>query len=274
MARRLDTDQAYALDTDVGMEDAHGVGAATDAGNHVVRLAPGRLRHLHQAFLADDGLEVPHHHRIGMRPRNRTNDVESIGDVGHPVAHGLVQRILERLGARFDGNHGRTEELHAIDVGRLALDVFRAHVDHALHAVAGSNRCRCHAVLSGTGFCDHARLAHAPGHHRLTDAVIHLVGTGVIEVFALQVDLRAAEQVGPALGMVNRAWAPDVVLQIVLELGDESRIGHTFGVRQTQLFERGHERLCDKDAAVRTEVALLIRKLVLHVSHLHLELRQ
>jgi hypothetical protein len=51
------------------------------------------------------------------------------------------------------------------------------------------------------------------------------VRAGVIEVLALEVDLRAAEQFRPALGVVDRARAADVVLELVFELGDEGGIG-------------------------------------------------
>ena len=79
-----------------------------------------------------------------------------------------------------------------------------AHVNDTFHAVAGGHCGRCDTVLAGTGLGDDARLAHAFGQHGLADAVIHLVGTGVVEVFTLQVDLSAAEQVGPAFGVIDR----------------------------------------------------------------------
>ena len=51
-----------------------------------------------------------------------------------------------------------------------------------------------------------------------------LCAPGVIQVFALQVDLRAAQLLAPALRVIDRARAADVVLQLALELGDELRI--------------------------------------------------
>jgi hypothetical protein len=50
------------------------------------------------------------------------------------------------------------------------------------------------------------------------------VRAGVVQVLALEVDLRAAEELRPALGVVDRARTADVVLELVLELGDEGRI--------------------------------------------------
>jgi hypothetical protein len=48
-------------------------------------------------------------------------------------------------------------------------------------------------MLAGAGFGDDARFAHAPGQQRLPDHIVDLVGAGMVQVFALEVDLRAAD---------------------------------------------------------------------------------
>ncbi len=45
----------------------------------------------------------------------------------------------------------------------------------------------------GAGFGDDALLAHAPREQRLAERVVDLVRAGVEQVFALEVDLGAAE---------------------------------------------------------------------------------
>ena len=150
-----------------------------------------------------------------MRAGGGAEDVEGAFDVGDPVAHGFVEGVLERLGAGFDRHHGGAQQFHAIDVGRLALDVLAAHVDHAFQPVARRDRGGGNAVLAGAGFGDDALLAHAPGEQGLADGVVDLVRAGVVEVFALQVNLRAAELFRPAFGMIDRARAADVMLQFV-----------------------------------------------------------
>ena len=47
-------------------------------------------------FLADDAVEIAHHHRVRMRAERRAEDVMGRADVRHPVAHRLVHRFLER----------------------------------------------------------------------------------------------------------------------------------------------------------------------------------
>ena len=43
--------------------------------------------------------------------------------------------------------------------------------------------------------------------------VVDFVRAGVIEVFALEPDLRAAALLAESLGKIERRWAADVVLQ-------------------------------------------------------------
>src|SRR5450759_2738730 len=75
VARRLDADQAHAIDRDIVIKNTHRIGAATDAGDYRIGLAPGELRHLLQAFLADHRLEIAYHHRVRVRPGDRADDV-------------------------------------------------------------------------------------------------------------------------------------------------------------------------------------------------------
>ncbi len=238
LAGGFDADQADAVDIDVGIEDAHRVGATADAGDHRIRLAAGHFRHLDQAFLADDLLEIAHQHRVGVRAGDRADDVEGVVDVGDPVAHRLVECVLQRLRAGFDRHDRGAEQLHAVDVGGLAADIFAAHVDHALHAVAGSDGGRRDPVLAGTGLGNDARLAHAASQHGLADAVVHLVGAGMVEVFALQVNLGATEQIGPALGVVDRRRTADEMLQFVFVFGAKSRIDLRCRIGGLQFIER------------------------------------
>ena len=195
---------------DVGVKDAHGVAAAAHAGKHRVGLrATAALlcqyfRHLHQALLANHALEITHHHRIRVRPGHRADDVEGVVHIGHPVAHGLVQGVFQCFTAAFHRHHGGAEQLHPVDVGALALDVLAAHVHHALQAVAGADGGGGHAMLAGTGFGNHTWLAHALGQHGLADGVVDLVCAGVVEVFALEENLRATLFAAHALSVVDR----------------------------------------------------------------------
>ena len=104
-ARSFHADQARVVMGNVGVEDTHGVRSTAHAGQHGIGLfglaaCPRQyLGHLHQAFPANHTLKVTHHHRVGVGTRHGANDVKSIVHVGHPVAHGFVQRVFQRLAA-------------------------------------------------------------------------------------------------------------------------------------------------------------------------------
>jgi hypothetical protein len=118
-------------------------------------------------FAADDALEIADHHRIRVRAGAGTDDVEGRLDVRHPVAHRLVERILQRLRAGLDRHHRRAQELHPEDVLLLPHDVLGPHVDDAFHPEARGDRRGSDTVLPGAGLRDHARLAEPLGEERL-----------------------------------------------------------------------------------------------------------
>ena len=156
-------------------------------------------------LLADHLLEIAHHHRVGMRAQRRAEQVMRRRDVGHPVAHGLADGVLERAAAARDAHHLGAQQAHAEDVEPLAPHVLLAHVDHALEAEQRADRGGGHAVLAGAGLGDDAPLAHAPRQQRLAQAVVDLVRAGVQQVLALEVDARAAQQFRSAAGRSRAA---------------------------------------------------------------------
>ena len=174
------------------MEQAHGIGAAADAGDQRIRQAAFGGLHLLAGFAADDALEIAHHGRIRMRAGHRADAIESVGDVGDPVAQRLVHGIFKRLRTRLDGANLGPEHLHPQHVRLLPLDVDRAHVDDAGQAELGAQRRGGDAMHAGAGLGDDAGLAHAPGQHDLAEHVVHLVRAGVVELLALEIDFGAA----------------------------------------------------------------------------------
>ena len=60
---------------------------------------PACSQHLRARLLADDRLEVAHDRGERVRPDGRADDVVRRLDVRHPVAHRLVDGVLERLAA-------------------------------------------------------------------------------------------------------------------------------------------------------------------------------
>ena len=199
-----------------------------------------------------------------MRPRHRADDVERVFDVGDPVAHGFIQRVFEGFAAGLNRHHGGTQELHAVDVGALTFDVFGTHVHHTLQPVAGTNGGCGHAVLACARFGNDARFAHALGEHGLTNHVVDFVRTGVVEVFALEEDLRAAHFAAGARGVVHGRWAAHKVRQFVVEFAQKLGVVLVLGVGFTQLGNRVGEGFTHKAATIGAKVAPGIGLLVVH----------
>ena len=110
-------------------------------------------------------------------------------------------------------------------------------------------------MLTCASFGNDARLAHALGQHGLTDHVVDLVSAGVVEVFTLEVDLRAAHFAGHAGCVVDRRGTTHEVGQFGLEFSNEFRIVLVLGIGLTQLIQGVSERFAGKAATVRAKVA-------------------
>ena len=241
------------------MEQPHGVRAAADAGDERIGKTALGLQHLLARLAADDRLEIAHHHRIGMRARDGADAVERRADIGHPVAQRLVHRVLERLRAGHDRHHRGAEHVHAKHIRLLPLDVDRTHIDDAFEAEARAQRRRGDAVHAGAGLGDDALLAHAPRQQNLAEHVVHFVRAGVIELLALEIDLRAAAMLGQALGEIKRRRPADIVGQVAVHVLLERRIGLGLGVGLFQFQDQRHQRLGDKAAAIDAEMTVLVR---------------
>ena len=160
-----------------------------------MRQSAGLLEHLRARFLADHRLKLADHQRIRMRPERRAEQVVGVADVGDPITHRFVDRVLQRPAAGIDLAHRRAEQPHAKHVGRLTTHVLGAHVDVTLEAEQRARGRARDAVLPRAGFGDDTRLAHAFGEQRLSERVVDLVRAGVREVFALEKDRRRRRRV-------------------------------------------------------------------------------
>ena len=188
LAAGFDANQPHARVVEESVEDPDGVAAAADAGDDDVGQPSRLVENLRARLASDHRLELAHHQRVRMRAERRAKQVVRVRDVGDPVAHRLVDRVLERAAAGVDAVHRRAEQLHPNDVERLAPHVLGAHVDAALEAEQRTRGRRGDAVLAGAGFGDDAALAHAPGEQRLAEGVVDLVSAGVRQVLALEKD--------------------------------------------------------------------------------------
>ena len=257
VAPGLESPQRHGRILEEGREDAHGVGSATDACRHRVGQSTCLLEQLLARFAADHGLEGAHHRGEGTGPGHGAEDVVRLVNRGHPVAHRLVDRILECATAGRDGHDGGAEEPHARHVEGLATRVLLAHVDHAVQTEEGCGRGSGDAVLARARLRDDALLAHAHREQCLTQHVVDLVRSGVIEVFALKEDARAATVLlAEADSLGEGARATRVGALESLEFGMERRIRHRLREGRVETVERCGEGFGHETTAVGPEMAL------------------
>ncbi len=98
-----------------------------------------------------------------MRPRHRADNVMGIINIGHPVTHGFVHGIFQRLRTGGYWDDVGTHQLHAIDVQALTMNIFFTHVDIAGQTEPCCHCCCSNTVLTGASFSNHARFAHTLG---------------------------------------------------------------------------------------------------------------
>ena len=148
-----------------------------------------------------------------MGPQRAPQEVVSVRDVRHPVAQRLVDGVLERARAGVNLAHLRAEQAHAEDVQGLPAHVLRAHVDDAVEAEERADGGRGDAVLARARLGDDAALAHAAREKNLAERVVDLVRARVREVFALEVQGRAARVFCQAGGLEERRRAARIIAQ-------------------------------------------------------------
>ena len=174
-------------------------------------------------------------------------------DVRRPIANRLAGGVLQRARAAGHWNDLRAEELHTEHVQLLPLDVRRAHEHMALHAEKRRRRRRRHAVLARAGLGNHALLSHTLRENRLSQRVRDLVGAGVEQIFALQINLRLAVMLGEPLRVIEHRRAPRVPLQIAAHLRLEALIVLIFLIGRLQLRQHRHHDLRHELPAVFPE---------------------
>jgi hypothetical protein len=212
--------------------------------------------HLRARFAADDGVEVAHHARIRIGTGDGADDVERIADVGHPVAHRFVERVLERLRTAGHRHDGRAEQPHAIHVDLLALDVGRAHVHDALQprraaTVADATPC-WPAPVSAMIRCLPMRRASSAWPMVL----LILCAPVWFRSSRLRQDARAADFFRrQARSFVDRARAADVMLEVVFEFCDEGRVDARRVVSGGELLQRADQGFGHEPPAEAAEVA-------------------
>ena len=93
------------------------------------------------------------------------------------------------------------------------------------------------------GLRNHALFAHAPRKQRLSDGIVDLVRSGMVQILAFEIDSRPAAEFSKTLCEIKRRFAPDVILQQLFEFRLKHRIVFRFFVFPLQLMQSFHQGL-------------------------------
>ena len=123
-------------------------------------------------------------------------------------------------------------------------------------------------MLTSTGLCNQLFLAHEFGKQSFAHAVIELVRSGVIEVFALEIDLCAAHFLGQVLGMLYGGRAPLEMLANIAQFGNIGAIDSEAFIGGRDFFEMGLQLRRNERTTKFTKKSVLAREL-LQITHEH-----
>src|SRR5690606_6429907 len=138
------------------------------------------------------------------------------------------------------------------DVVCLTSHVLGAHVDLAGQTEQRAGGGGGHTVLTGAGLGDHPSLPHTLGQQHLAQGVVHLVGTRVAEVLALEPDV-GPRSFGPTRGAAEWCGSPHVITQELVKSGTEARVASGLCVGLRELFEGGDQGLGHEAPTIGTE---------------------
>src|SRR6185436_2201119 len=194
------------------MKEPDGIRSTTDTGNQTIRQTPFLFEDLNACFASDYTLVVSHHERVGMWTKSAAEQVIGVGDICDPIAQRFVNCVFESSRAGVYFTNFRAEQLHAKNVQLLTTHVFGAHVDHTIESKQRADSRGCDAVLTRARLGDDALLVHATSEQDLANRVVDLMRAGVQEIFAFEVDCRAAAVVGQSCGVEEGRGSAGVVV--------------------------------------------------------------
>ena len=105
-----------------------------------------------------------------------------------PVADSFVRRIFQCHITGGDRDDCGAEHLHFLYIGVLAFHIGLAHIDDTFHIHQGADGSGGYPVLAGSCFSDDTCFTHAACQQDLSDRVVDLMCSCMVQVFPFQVD--------------------------------------------------------------------------------------
>ena len=212
--------------------------------------SPSPVDALGAGLVAEDPVELAHHPRIRVRSHHRAEAVVRVLDGGDPVAHRLVDRVLEGAAARAGRAHLGAEEPHPEHVELLAGHVDLAHVHGALLAEQRGSRRGRDAVLTCAGLGHQAASCPSAVASSAWPSTLLILWLPVwFRSSRLSSTLTPPELLAEPVALGERRGSTGVVAEQVVELGAERRVRPGGAERPIELLARGDERLGHEHAA-------------------------
>ena len=117
-----------------------------------------------------------------------------------------------------------SEETHFVNIQGLTFRVFFSHENFTFHTHQSCCGCSCNTMLSGSCLSDHTCLAHFFRQEHLTEYVVDLVGSCVVQILPFQIDLSSAKVLGHMCRIVKTGWSSCIFIQKLCELTVEFRV--------------------------------------------------
>ena len=177
--------------------------AASDTCHEIVRIvAAGLFRQLPLYLFRYNALHSGDNVGVGMWSHGGAYNIECVFRVAAPVAYRFRAGIAESHVACCYRMHLRAKHLHTFYVCMLALDICLSHEYLTFHVHQGAYRSSRHTMLPSTCLGYNTCLAHFLCHEYLSNGIVYLVCTCVVEVFTFEIQA-ASILLAHALGEVQ-----------------------------------------------------------------------
>ena len=206
------------------IEHAHGIASAAYTGQYGRRQPAFLFQNLLAGFLAYYRLKISDHHREWMWSHSGSNDIMCVIHTAYPFTHSFINRVLQHPGARSHGVYLSAKQFHAVYVQCLSLSIFLSHEYFTFQSQERRCRGSSHPMLSRASFRDDAGLTHFLSQQALSQRVINLMCSGMIQIFSLQIDFGSAQILCHLLRVVEKGWTVGIIIQQVLQFCLKIRI--------------------------------------------------
>ena len=202
-ACRLTAYKAYLAVWDKMIKHSHGITAPAYAGQHCRREFSLYLQDLPFGLPADHTLEIPHHGGEWMGPHDRTKDIVCVRHPLCPFPHCFIYSIFKCLRPTCHWMYLCPQQLHPVNIQRLAPGVLPSHKYFTFHPQQCSRRGSGYPVLAGTSFCYDPCFSHFFCQQHLAQYIIDFMGACMVQIFTFEIDFRPYKLAGHFLGIIQ-----------------------------------------------------------------------